>query len=247
MTRDDKTTDDVAGETPTQMRQVTLRIRHYGEPESDVSAAFPSVTLRSVSSMTGSGDRRKRIIELQGDPDKIRAFVSEFRETESIITAEPLSPLSRNQVYVIFVYDVTTWDSISELLRELGVHYKVGTTISAGWERWTIYLEDPNELSQVMDHLRAGGNDVELVSNVEMSELSSPGQLHVDQMLGELTTRQRDALAAAIAIDYYGYDGDGAIADVADVLGVAETTAWEHLSRAEGKVMRHVGRYLNQQ
>ncbi|ERH13964.1 MAG: putative DNA binding protein [halophilic archaeon J07HB67] len=227
------------------MRQVTLRVRHHDEPESDVSAAFPRVTLQSVSSMTGGGDRRKRIIELSGEPERVEAFLAEFREADSIVAAEPLSPLSRGRVYVVFVYDVTKWDSISESLSELGVHYKMGTTINAGWERWTVYLDEPDELSEIVGHIRAAGNDVELVSNVEMSELSSPHQLHADQMLGELTTRQRDALAAAIAVGYYEHDGDGVIADIADALGVAETTAWEHLSRAEGKLMGHVGDYLN--
>jgi len=230
---------------PTQIRQVTFRVRHHGEPESDVSAAFPRVTLRSVSSMTGGGDRRKRIIELSGDPERIEGFLTEFREADSIVAAESLSPLSRGRVYVVFVYDLTEWDSISESLSELGVHYKMGTTISAGWERWTVYLEEPDELSRVVDHLRGAGNEVELVSNVEMSELSTPDQLHADQMLEELTVRQRDALATAIAVDYYEHDGDGAIADVAEALDVAETTAWEHLSRAEGKLMRHVGDYLS--
>lgn len=244
MTGDDTSSEEL-DETPTQMRQATLRVRHHGEPESDVSAAFPRVTLRSVSSMTGSGSRRKRIIELSGDPSRVASFLEEFRRADPIVSAEPLSPLSRNSVYVVFVYDVTTWDSITESLTELGVHYKAGTTINAGWERWVVYLEDPEELSRVMDHLRAGGNDVELMSNVEMSELSAPDQLHADQILGELTTRQRDALVAAIGVGYYEHDGDGAITDVADELGVAETTAWEHLSRAEGKLMRHIGRYLN--
>ncbi|MFB6243135.1 MAG: helix-turn-helix domain-containing protein [Halobaculum sp.] len=232
-------------EEATGMRQATLRVRHHGEPESDVSAAFPQITLRSVSSMTGRGDRRKRIIELNGDADRIESFLAEFRDADSITTAELLSPLSEQCVYVSFVYDVTQWDSISELLSDMGVHYKVGTTIIAGWERWTVYLEEPEELSRVLSRLRAAGNDVEIVSNVEMSELSTPSQLHADRMLDDMTTRQRDALAAAVAVDYYEHEGDGTIADVADALEIAETTAWEHLSRAEEKLMRQVGDYLN--
>lgn len=232
--------NDVSSTTTTEIRQVTLRIRHHGEPESDISAQFPRVTLRSVSSMTGGDGRRKRIIELSGNRDHTEGFLTEFRKADSIVAAEPLTPLSDENVYVIFVYDVSKWDSISETLSEMGVHYKTGTTIVAGWERWTIYLEDPGELSRIIRQFRASGNEVELVSNVEMSELSSSNRPHAEEMLVDLTPRQRDALAAAVAVDYYDYDGDGTIADIAEELGVAETTAWEHITRAESRVMHHV-------
>ncbi|MFB6127999.1 MAG: helix-turn-helix domain-containing protein [Halolamina sp.] len=226
------------------MRQVTLRIRHHGEPESDVSARFPSVTLRSVSSLTGRGRRRKRIIEFSGDAEAIEAFVEEFRETEPILDVEQLSPLTGSRVYVAMVYDTTQWDSITEHLSDMGVHYKMGTTITAGWERWTVYLDGGDELSRVIDRLREAGNDVELVTNVEMSELSVPEQLDVGRTLNDLTPRQREALAAAIAVGYYGYGSDGSVDDVAAELGVASTTAWEHLTRAEEKLMSRVGDYL---
>lgn len=226
------------------MRQVTLRIRHRGEPESDVSARFPSVTLRSVSSLTGRADRRKRIIEVSGDPADVEAFLAEFRATDPIVEAEALSPLSEGRAYVAMVYDVSQWDSISEHLTEMGVHYRMGTTIKAGWERWTVYLEDAEQLSPVVERIRDAGNDVELVTNVEMSELSVPEQLDTERVLSELTPRQREALAAAIAVDYYAYDGGGTIGDVADALDVAQTTAWEHLTRAEEKLMSRVGDHL---
>ena len=59
------------------MREVTLRIRHHGGPESEVSARHPDVTLRSVSSMTGRGSERKRIVELR-PPHGGRTHVERF-------------------------------------------------------------------------------------------------------------------------------------------------------------------------
>ncbi|MFC7135603.1 hypothetical protein ACFQRB_01225 [Halobaculum litoreum] len=37
------------------MREVTLRIKHVGQPETAASERYPGVTMRSVSSMTGRG------------------------------------------------------------------------------------------------------------------------------------------------------------------------------------------------
>lgn len=226
------------------MREVMLRIRHNGEPESDISAEFPGVTLRSVSSMTGTETKRKRIIEVSGDPDEIAAFLERFRATDPILLADPLSPLGGSRVYVVMEYDVRRWDSISERLSDIGVHYRMGTTISAGWERWTLYLEDDENVSEVMERLREGGNDVQLAKNVELSEMTMEPQLDASQFLADLTPRQRDALATAIGLGYYGTDRETTVEEIAAEMGIAPTTAWEHLARAESKVMTEIGSHL---
>jgi predicted DNA binding protein len=226
------------------MREVVLRIRHHGEPESDVSAAFPGVTLRSVSSLTGSETERKRIIEVSGDPDEVGAFLEQFREAAPILEAEPLSPLGGSRVYVAMTYDVDEWDSISERLSTMGVHYRVGTSITGGWERWTLYLDDDDDIGEVMDRLAAGGNDVRLTKNVELSEVTMEPQLDASHFLAELTPRQRDALATAIALGYYGTDRETTVEEIAAEMGIAPTTAWEHLARAEAKVMSEIGAHL---
>lgn len=226
------------------MREVTLRVRHNGEPECEVSAAYPEVTLRSVSSMTGRDEERKRIIELSGDRDAIPRFLDEFRATDPILAAEPLSPLGKTRVYVAMVYDAEQWDSISERLSDMGIHYRTGTTINAGWERWIIYLGDDDDLGEIIGQLEAAGNDTELVRNVEMSEMTPAEQLDVRQFVRSLTPRQEEALTAAIAGGYYGHDRTTSIDEIAEELGVARTTAWEHLNRAEGKVMAGIGDHL---
>jgi predicted DNA binding protein len=226
------------------MREVVVRIKHAGEPEQIVSAEFPDVTMRSVSSMTGRGAERRRIIELVGDPEEIEAFIRRFRETDSILEAEPLSSLGGKRVYVSMTFDIDEWDSISERLSDMGVHHRMGTTISNGWERWTLYLEDPERLPGVIERLEAGGNEVRLVRNVELSAVTMEPQLDASTILTELTPKQRDALKAAIHAGYYGVDRGTTVEEIAAELGISQTTAWEHLARAEAKVMEEIGDHL---
>lgn len=226
------------------MREVVLRIRHRGEPEQVVSAEFPDVTMRSVSSMTGRGDERRRIIELVGDPDSIRGFIERFQETDPILKAEPLSSLGGKRVYVSMTFDTAQWDSISERLSDMGVHHRMGTTISGGWERWTVYLEDPDRLNDIIERLEAADNDVRLVRNLELSEMTMEPQLDASNLLMMLTPKQRDALQTAIETGYYGVDRETTVAEIAEELGVSQTTAWEHLVRAESKVMDELGEHL---
>jgi predicted DNA binding protein len=226
------------------MRQVTLRVRHHGEPESDVSAAHPAVTLRSISSLTGRGDERKRIVEVRGDPGAIPRFLDDFRAADPILDVEALSPLGARRVHVAATFDAAAWDSIAGRLADLGVHHRTGTEISAGWECWTVYLGADDDLAAVVDALADGGNDVELAREVELDAADPRPQLDATRVTEALTARQREVLATAIELGYYGVDGDADLAAVADADGTHVSTAWEHLARAEASVMEAVGAML---
>ncbi|GAB7009278.1 helix-turn-helix domain-containing protein [Halorubrum trueperi] len=219
------------------MREVTLRIRHRGGPESEVSARHPEVTFRSVSSMTGSGTERKRIMELRGPTDEIRSFIEEFRRAEAVVEAEPLSPVTGEHAYVALIIDTDGWDGIRARLSEMGIHYRMGTTIAGGIERWTVYIEADDDLSAVIRRLEEGGNDVELARNVELASIERPPGMPASGILDGLTARQREVLSTAIAVGYYDHGGGVGVEDVADALGLGSTTVWEHLSRAESTVM----------
>lgn len=57
---------------------------------------------------------------------------------------------------------------------------------------------------------------------------------------GDLTGRQREALAAAWATGYYEVPREGSVADVAAALDVAESTAATHLRKAEARLVGRV-------
>ncbi|WP_244510100.1 helix-turn-helix domain-containing protein [Halogranum gelatinilyticum] len=209
-----------------------------------MSVNYPNITLRSRSSMTGRTSNRKRIIEVSGDPEVIPEFLAEFEAADPILELEPLSPVDRSRVYVAMTYDAYQWDSISERLSDMEVHYRNGTTITGGWERWTLYLDDDESIGDIRRSLEAAGNETELVRTVELSELNAPAQLDMFDFVQELTPRQREVLTLAIKEGYYQRNRDTSVEDLAEEVGVASTTAWEHLKRAEEKVMDELYDYL---
>ncbi len=222
-----------------------LLIRHHGEPESDISARYPEVTLQSRSSMTGRTASRKRIIEVSGDPAVIPAFLDEFGEADPILALEPLSPVNRERVFVAMTYDAYKWDSISERLSDMGIHYRNGTTITAGWERWTLYLGDDDDLPTIVGAIEGAGNETRLVRSVELSDIDVNEQLDVTELVRELTSRQREVLATAIERGYYRVQRESTIEEIGEEVGIAPTTTWEHLKRAEHKVMREMADHLD--
>ncbi|WP_232688862.1 helix-turn-helix domain-containing protein [Halobacterium zhouii] len=226
------------------MREVTLRVRHHGEPESDVSASHPEVTLRSVSSLSGSAAERKRIVEIRGSTGRVEAFLDEFASADPVNDVECFSPLENDRVFFGVTYDSYQWDSIAQRLADHGVHYRVGTTIQNGWEHWTLYLDETDDLATIVASLEDAGNDTELVRDISLDELTTEKHLARSRMLDDLTNRQREVLATATNVGYYDEGSDVNVEDIADEVGLAQTTTWEHLTRAEEKVMAEVGDYL---
>lgn len=227
------------------MREVTLRIRHRGEPESDVSADHPAVTLESVSSMTGSAVERKRILGVTGPADEIASFLADFEDAEAVLDVDRLTPLEVPRVLAAVTIDSYRWDSIAQRLTDMGVHYRTGTTITAGWERWTLYLDDSDDLSEIVESLEQADNETDIVRDVSLGELDGSEQLQLSRVLNELTDRQREVLATAIGLGYYRPKRETTVEEIGDAVGIAPTTAWEHLVRAESKVMAELGEHLS--
>lgn len=227
------------------MREVTLRVRHHGEPESDISEKYPGITLESASSMTGSAAERKRIIEITGPANSIEEFLDDFEDAGPVLDVTPLTPFDAPRVAVAITYDSYQWDSISQRLSDMGIHHRTGTTITAGWERWTVYVEDGNDVSEITESLERAGNDTELVRNVALSDLDGRNHLELFEVLeDELTPRQLEVLKTAIDSGYYRPETDVTIEDISHEVGIASTTTWEHLAQAEHKVMDEIGKYL---
>jgi len=73
--------------------------------------------------------------------------------------------------------------------------------------------------------------------DVEVHEVGERG-LAVESTAGTLSDRQREAVEAALALGYYDQPRRATHGDVADELGCAESTASEHLRKAEAKLVR---------
>jgi hypothetical protein len=94
-------------------------------------------------------------------------------------------------------------------------------------------------------HARFVGDSVTLQAAVA----DLPGDIHVDiRAVGEydvsrdslassLSDRQREAVTTAFELGYYDHPRGATHEDVADRLGVAPTTASEHLQKAEAKIL----------
>ncbi|PSQ18213.1 bacterio-opsin activator [Halobacteriales archaeon QS_8_69_26] len=77
--------------------------------------------------------------------------------------------------------------------------------------------------------------------DVTVEEIGDYDRRHAT-VAGGLTDRQLEAVAAAVDVGYYAVPRGGSLADVADRLDCAESTASNHLRKAESRVMRRIAR-----
>ncbi|MGQ3413864.1 helix-turn-helix domain-containing protein [Natrinema sp. LN54] len=85
--------------------------------------------------------------------------------------------------------------------------------------------------------------DVQSKREIDAPTQSSP-LLSLDQVLPELTPRQRETLLLAVESGYYELPRETSTETLADELGVSRRTAEDHLRRAERKLITSLVSYL---
>ncbi|PCR92641.1 transcriptional regulator [Natrinema ejinorense] len=89
---------------------------------------------------------------------------------------------------------------------------------------------EPDDLAGILDRLP----DEIAAAVSEVGEYDArPGVPAVN-----LTARQREALRAAVEVGFYEYPRIGSVADVAEILDCATSTASNHLQKAEARLVR---------
>ncbi|MFC4551929.1 MULTISPECIES: helix-turn-helix domain-containing protein [Halorussus] len=114
------------------------------------------------------------------------------------------------------------------------------TTLKHGREFFDLIIRSRDRLFDLVELLEPVGDvQIERVRpQVETPTL--PSQVAWNELLGDLTDRQFEALSLAVESGYFAVPREATLADVADAMGVRKSTAGEHLRRALGHVAAFV-------
>lgn len=227
------------------MWELALAIRHRGCPVSDVSAGNPSVRVQNVSKAGQTGVKAKRLIALYGEPADIDRFADSFERHETVEWIEWLSDGGENLRYASTSVDYPPDNpGIMDILDAHACYQHTAVAVAEGIEYWVIYLEEGNGGVDVVSDIESYGNDVELVRRVNLTDISEVATLGYASILFELTPKQRAAFRTALELGYYDPAKDVVVDDIASVVDVHRTTAWEHLKKAQNVVLSEVGNHL---
>lgn len=227
------------------MWQVTLGVRHTGCPVSDTSAAHRDVHIQNLSKIDGGGQASKRLLRLQGDSEAVSAFVDDFRDREEVHSFDAVRETPDGSEHYASTELRFSSDnpSVNSLVSQQHCHRYPTVNVRNGIEHWILYIESKSVVIDLMDQLEEHGNEAELIRSVDIAE-SNSGMDEFPTLFVQLTDQQRITFETALQEGYYEDESEVTVEDIAEILDVHPTTSWEHLSKAENRILRSTGERL---
>ena len=227
------------------MWECLLGVRHRGCAISDTSHTLPGLSIKNVSRADIPGNHGRRLLHLGGDPDEIDDFAVECRGHEGVVSLRRISDDDIGEAY--FAAEIRYGESnpsILSIFNSEGVFHHGSIVVQEGIEHWLVYSEDKSTIQDLKAELESHDNDVHLYRMVDLAELGHIGDIQFGTLLSQLTARQRSTLQTALELGYYDGESATTVSDIASELDLHETTAWEHLSKAENAVLTDIGSRL---
>lgn len=207
-------------------------------PEADTAPAFftllaasPHVTeARLIDWNLAAEDGATALFSVDGDPE---AFAAAIPDTPMLIDVD-VEPTGEDHFYLLIVGDPSEADLAKGVFESLT---RAGMVVL----KPVVYREGQVHLRIVgaSDVIQAAVEAHPDAVDVEVRELS--GALTTPDAPGAtLSDRQRETVRVALDLGYYEHPSRATHADVADELGCAPSTASEHLSKAEAKLVRAI-------
>ncbi|MFB6075466.1 MAG: helix-turn-helix domain-containing protein [Haloarculaceae archaeon] len=216
------------------MKHVRVTITAHGRedeihPMYDVLANAPYVEYATAMHWNFTGEELGIMHYVEGD---VEAYRRAAREAPEVIDFEVTR--AGEDAFYVYVRDET-----NEPLRELFGAVTEGSVVTippieyGADGRVTFSMVGPGEAIQAA--IERVPDPVEVTVEEVGGLAAAPGVLD-----GLLTDRQRAAVEAALSLGYYEIPRTASQADVARELDCAESTAAEHLRKAEAKLVRSV-------
>lgn len=211
------------------MKRVTVTLRPEGArlpPAAHVYRAAGAVDRAEGLQWNVSGDPTTLMARVEGDPEGTAAAL----EAHPTVIDYDLVAVEDRECYV------RTRSERTEVARQLFGRYADSELIVVPPVEYDdrgmvmTVVGEPGDLQRGVD-APPDGIAVSVESVGEFASVPGP-------VLARLSDRQREALTAAVEVGYYDVPRETTHEAVAERLGVAPSTASEHLRKAESKVVR---------
>lgn len=225
------------------MLEVELSIRHHGCPVSDTSKHYPHLQIQNISKVEGDSEVSKRLLGLRGNQNDITEFADDFRAHDQVQTFDRVSN-SNDLTYFSAHIEYHEGPSIASIVQSIGCFQHSTVTVQGGIENWVVYTDDRTLVHDLVSKVESYENEVTLYRSVDVGEISGQKMSGLASLSNQLTPAQQKAFERALQEDYYILGEDVTVKDVAETLDRHYTTVWEHLDKAEKKILQDVGAKL---
>ncbi|GAB3310525.1 helix-turn-helix domain-containing protein [Haloplanus salinarum] len=228
------------------MWEILIAVRHTGCPISDTTAHSPDVHLQNLARTRRSdeGDG-KRLLRVRSDrADAIEEFVTRFGDHDRSIMIDTFGQQSQTRYITTHIeYDEDN-PSISTLVQRNQFYHRGVVPVSRGIEHWIVYTDEFDDVTRLIDDVEANDNSIEKYRIREIGNGEPIESFEYSTVLSKLTTKQQSVFETALESGYYSDDEKTTLEDLAEEIGLHQTTVWEHLSKAENTILTEVGTRL---
>ena len=229
------------------MRELIFELDYYPgwNPVADTLAEYDEASIRSLS-CHATADNLWRVDHIRGSSDALSALKNAYKTVDyfpDCLVTDDCEADSNTQVLdrtddSLVIYCVWERSDICTSVPHLALEYLgegvLFETQQEGHQYiWRLILPGSGNIGRFSDELRA---EIEEVGGMELLRLTehSPGRDHPAAQGGEeLPTEQRQALHAAVAHGYYETPRKIEVTELADELGIPQSTLSYRLQRAE--------------
>jgi predicted DNA binding protein len=151
-----------------------------------------------------------------------------------------------SRLQLVVTWDGSKWEySTTRLFMKYNCLVLQPSVHTGGREWYRLISFTERDVKGLFKELDSSG-DVEIVSmrTVEEGTVHDSFTITAPALLGQLTKNQVDALVLALDSGYYAVPKKATTEDVAARVGLPRTTFEDRLRRAESKVLRSVGPYI---
>lgn len=235
-----------AGVLYSPMLNVKIRVDYEGDWTSklsrfDVSGQFLASTYR---------DRRYlgllALDAVESDFEGIIDTIRTHSTTESVDVIESFEDQPGNRLSSTLLIRSTylEYTPMQILLYEGYLPFGAFGELQHGAISFDLLVEDREEISDAVDLLRGFGSvEVERISR-EFRRQIFPSVTEWTNLLESIPSRQQELLQVGLELGYYDLPREVTLQELADEIGIAKTTASQHLRKAESNIIEFFVKYM---
>ncbi|MFQ5891243.1 MAG: helix-turn-helix domain-containing protein [Candidatus Methanofastidiosia archaeon] len=221
------------------MLEVKLQFKPKNCWAQSISETYPEIEMGVFST-----HREKGLSRWRGDRALLKKALRLAKKHPTLKALEVLDERD-SEVITQSVCRCKDKNKVHRLLERLGCYYLLPNPITTfgGAKHYRITLKDKKTLKVLVSRLKKLG-EVKVEGVKRLLRVENLFLVSVDEMRESLTSKQKKALKLAYEKGYFKIPKKVRIKDMAKEVGVSEATFYEHLARAEEKILRLVVDHL---
>ncbi len=214
------------------MLGIEFVIHHHGCLGTESTDRFPEVESQVLASAVGPEETASVLMSARAGPGELGDYLDYWRHRACVRRFELAAARGESAVFSVLMAPERR--TVTQVVLDHGAHFATPIPIANGLETWNVLLPDErNKSSLFADLQEAGVLELRRLAPVDLAHALAPGLGSLDGLTGP----QRRVLRFAFEAGYFETPRRAQSRELAEALGLAQSTFLEHLRKAQLAVL----------